>query len=124
MRHQDDYFISLASDHTDRKLEAHSVALSKQVCPKPVARDAWYFSSIEAHWDELKLKSWIIEDGQQVIYQDAPLSSLPFPMDLVEKRFPGAKLPQSTLMTRATVAASRGMRPAQTAGIELSDPVL
>jgi len=33
-------FISVASDHTDRTLEAHSVALSKQVCAKPAARQA------------------------------------------------------------------------------------
>ncbi len=124
MRHQDDYLISLASDHTDRKLEAHSVALSKQVCPKPVARNAWYFSDIEAHWDELILKSWIIEDGQQVLYQDAPLSSLLLPMDLVEKRFPGAKLPESTLMTCGTVPAIGGIRPAPTFIMQLFDPVL
>jgi hypothetical protein len=30
-------YVSIASDHTDRKLETHSVALSKQVCAKPVA---------------------------------------------------------------------------------------
>jgi hypothetical protein len=30
-------YVSLASDHTDRKLEAYSVAFSKQACVKPVA---------------------------------------------------------------------------------------
>src|SRR5690606_18438482 len=34
--HQGRTLVSLASDHTDRKLEAHSVALSKQLCAKPV----------------------------------------------------------------------------------------
>ena len=33
-------YVSIASDHTDRKLETYSVALSKQVCVKPVARAA------------------------------------------------------------------------------------
>ncbi len=39
--HQGEVFVSLASDHTDRELESHSVALSKQLCVKPVATQAW-----------------------------------------------------------------------------------
>src|SRR5690606_27065339 len=45
--------VSLASDHTDRKLEAHSVALSKQLCVKPVATQAWLYEDVAHHWDEL-----------------------------------------------------------------------
>jgi hypothetical protein len=32
--HSGELFVSLASDHTDRQLEAHSVALSKQICAR------------------------------------------------------------------------------------------
>ena len=39
--HEGEQYLSVASDHTDRKLESHSVALSKQLCIKPVARTAW-----------------------------------------------------------------------------------
>ena len=34
-------WLGLASDHTDRALEAHSVALSKQICAKPCAASLW-----------------------------------------------------------------------------------
>jgi hypothetical protein len=39
-------WLGLASDHTDRALETLSVAKSKQVCPKPVARDLWRFDTV------------------------------------------------------------------------------
>src|SRR5512137_2518918 len=29
-------YVTIGSDHTDRKLESHSVALSKQLCVKPI----------------------------------------------------------------------------------------
>lgn len=41
--------LSIASDHTDRKLEAYSVALSEQVCAKPAAKDAWLYADVENH---------------------------------------------------------------------------
>lgn len=124
MRHNGEYLISLASDHTDRKLEAHSVALSKQVCPKPVANKAWRFNDVKTHWDELLLKSWIIEDGKQVLYQDAPLKSLLLPMDLVKEKFNDGELPESTIMTCGTVPAIGGIRPAAKFIMQLFDPVL
>ena len=38
---QGERYIGLSSDHTDRKMEADSVALSKQLCAKPVGNTAW-----------------------------------------------------------------------------------
>jgi len=124
LRHQGEYLISLASDHTDRKLEAYSVALSKQVCPKPVARQAWRFADVKAHWDELLLKSWVMENGEKVAYQDAPLSNLLPPLDLVEEKYPGAPLPEDTIMTCGTVLVIGEIRPSSTFIMQLVDPVL
>ena len=63
--HEGEMFVSLASDHTDRKLEAYSVAFSKQACIKPVATQAWRFADVAGHWDELVVRSWIVEDGRE-----------------------------------------------------------
>ncbi len=46
-------YVSIASDHTDRKLETYSVAMSKQVCVKPVATSAWRLADVADYWDEL-----------------------------------------------------------------------
>ena len=39
-------FIGCGSDHTDRKVEAYSIMVSKQMCPKPISRSprssAWH----------------------------------------------------------------------------------
>src|SRR5690606_3114059 len=48
--HEGKHWVSVSSDHTDRQLETHSVALSKQVCAKPVGKQAWAFDEVEPHW--------------------------------------------------------------------------
>ena len=65
--HEGELCVSLTSDHTDRKLETVSVALSKHVCAKPVGRVAWRFADLAAHWDELEIHSTITEDGKTVV---------------------------------------------------------
>ncbi|MEO1116170.1 MAG: DUF2848 family protein, partial [Pseudomonadota bacterium] len=39
-------WIGLGSDHTDRALEVHSVAASKQICAKPVADVLWPLETV------------------------------------------------------------------------------
>ncbi|MFT6309610.1 MAG: hypothetical protein ACJA0Z_004794, partial [Halioglobus sp.] len=46
LRQQDRWYLGLASDHTDRELEAHSVAASKQACVKPVAMQVWELDTV------------------------------------------------------------------------------
>ncbi len=117
--------VSIASDHTDRKLESHSVALSKQICIKPVARSAWRFADVADHWDELIIRSTIEEHGKRVSYQEGPLSTLRTPLDLIAG-YTGdvSTLPVGTGMTCGTVAVQGGIRPAQVFEMELHDPKL
>lgn len=122
--HDGQMMVSLASDHTDRKLESHSVALSKQLCAKPVARDAWLFSDVADHWDELILRSWIEENGSKVLYQEGSLSSLKHPSDLIKDHFAQEAIPADAGMTCGTVAAIGGIRPAAMLEMELFDPKL
>ena len=76
-------YVSIASDHTDRKLETVSVAMSKQVCVKPVGGQAWRLADVAGHWDELIIRAYIVENGEQVLYQEGPLSTLRTPQDLI-----------------------------------------
>ena len=116
--------VSLASDHTDRELEAHSVALSKQVCAKPVARDAWRFDEVAPHWDQLQVRAWIEEGGAEVLYQDGTLASLRSARELIGGYTGGPPLAGGTGMTCGTVAVIGGIRPASVFRMELRDPVL
>ena len=132
--HRGELFVSLASDHTDRQLEVHSVALSKQICVKPVARAAWPLREVVTHWDSLILRSWIKEDGEFRLYQQGSLASLRTPGDLLERYLGGRQLPEGGLtlpqphdglaMTCGTVAAIGGIRPATEFRMELADEVL
>ncbi|MDQ2186321.1 DUF2848 domain-containing protein [Alcaligenaceae bacterium A4P071] len=116
-------YVSIASDHTDRKLESHSVALSKQLCVKPLASDAWVFDDVADYWDELVIRSYIEENGVTVLYQEGTLASLQSPLDLIAGYTGGARtLPEGTGMTCGTVGAIGGIRPAAAFTMELHDP--
>ena len=116
-------YVSLTSDHTDRKLESHSIALSKQLCAKPVATTAWRFADVVGHWDELVIRSYIRENGNQVLYQEGPLNTLRTPSDLIAGYHAGGTtLPQGTAMSCGTVGAIGGIRPASSFTMELFDP--
>lgn len=122
--HDDTLFISLASDHTDRKLEAYSVALSKQICVKPVASSAWKLSEVADHWDQLELRSWIEENGEKVLYQEGTVASLLHPLELIEKYFGSTTMPQGYVMSCGTVTVIGGIRPSSLFTMQLHDPVL
>ncbi len=122
--HAGELYVSLTSDHTDRKLEAHSVALSKQICAKPVARTAWRLREVEGHWDELQVESAIVENGARVVYQQGTLASLRDARDLIAGYTGGQPLPDGVGMSCGTVAVIGGIRPAPEFHMALRDPRL
>ena len=115
-------YVSLTSDHTDRKLESHSVALSKQLCAKPVGTTAWRFADVAGHWDELVIRSRIVEDGREVVYQEGALSALRLPGELIAGYAGGGALPAGCAMSCGTVGAIGGIRPSTSFAMELFDP--
>jgi hypothetical protein len=120
----DGLWIGIGSDHTDRKAEAQGIALSKQLCGKPVGSQLWSYAEIESHWDELKIRSWAVIDGERVLYQDSPISSLRTPHDLI-RRYTGADTLQAgTLMFCGTPGAIGGIRPGTRFEMQILDPVL
>jgi hypothetical protein len=120
----DGLWIGIGSDHTDRKAEASGIALSKQLCGKPVGAHLWSYADVERHWDDLVIRSWATIDGERVLYQDSPISALRTPRDLIQKRAGADMLPAGTLMFCGTPGAIGGIRPATRFEMELRDPVL
>lgn len=120
----DGLWIGIGSDHTDRKAEASGIALSKQLCGKPVGEQLWSYSDVEGHWDELVIRSWATIDGERLLYQDSPLSTLRTPRDLIRKQSGTDMLPAGTLMFCGTPGAIGGIRPATRFEMEIRDPVL
>ncbi|SDI05413.1 DUF2848 family protein [Alteribacillus bidgolensis] len=77
------WYIGIGSDHTDRKLESVSVQKSKQVCGKPITSELWPLASVESYWDEIEMKSWMVDKEGQHLYQSGKLNEFMKPEDLV-----------------------------------------
>lgn len=116
--------VGLGSDQTDRKAESIGVALSKQICPKPLAADVWKFSSVEAHWDELILRSFLVEGGEPQLYQEGSVAALRHPQDLMARYGGVAGLLPDVAMFGGTLPVIGGLRWAAEFRMELEDPVL
>ncbi|MCU0986002.1 MAG: DUF2848 domain-containing protein [Acetobacteraceae bacterium] len=121
---EDGLWVGLGSDHTDRRVEAVAIDVSKQLCAKVIAPLLWRFDEIAAHWDQLTLKAWIEEDGRLALYQDGTLAAIRRPEELIAGYTGGAPLPVGTVMFGGTFGAIGGIRPSPRFEMELADPVL
>jgi hypothetical protein len=120
VNHGGKLWLGLASDHTDRELEATSVAASKQACVKVCATELWDFDHVRDHIDQMKLRSWIKEDGDWVLYQDGSLEQI-LPLSTLCAQI--ENIDQSAILC-GTIPAIGGVRPAAVFRAELCDPVL
>lgn len=120
----DGLWVGLGSDHTDRRVEALAIDVSKQLCAKVIAPVLWRFDEIAEHWDRLTLKAWIEETGSLTLYQDGSVAAIRRPEDLVQGYTGGAPLPPGTVMFGGTFSAIGGIRPSPRFEMELADPVL
>jgi hypothetical protein len=115
-------WLTVGSDHTDRKAETMGIALSKQLCGKPDGAELWLLDDVAGHWDQIKLRAFATIDGRRTAYQDGTLAGMRTPADLISRL--GKPLSSGSIMFCGTLAAIGGIRPASRFEIELEDPVL
>lgn len=115
--------IGIGSDHTDRELEAASVARSKQVCPKPVGDTLWRFDDVREHWDALELRSYATVGSVRRRYQAGPVAKMLDPRALLYKFGSGPSLPPGTAMFCGTLPVEGDIAPAERFEVELVDTV-
>ncbi len=115
--------VGVGSDHTDRKVETYGVTVSKQMCPKPVGRELWKFSDVEAHWDELTLRSWVTRHGTRELYQEGLVTKMLAPRDVMRCYLgaPGV-LPVGTAMYCGTLTVVGEIAGGERFEVELEDP--
>lgn len=120
---QEAMYVAVGSDHTDRKVEAYGVTVSKQMCPKPLGRELWSFGEIEGHWDRLVLRSHVTRGGRRRLYQEGSVSRMLAPRELLG-RFPESPggLPIGTAMFCGTLAVQGEIGGGERFEIELHDP--
>ncbi len=121
------WWLTVASDHTDRQVETYSVAVSKQMCAKPVATCAWRWSDVAPYQDELLLRSRIFENGEWVSYQEGSFASIRALDGLREGGFAAGDATEGRFMTCGTLGAipdkrGEGIRAAAQMELEIHDP--
>jgi hypothetical protein len=118
-------WLGLGSDHTDRTLEAISVAHSKAVCAKPLARGLWPLNELKDRLDTLRLSSRFSADGKEwTRYQEGLLSQIRPIADLIAgaPRARHGSLGSGTVLFCGTVPAIGSIRPTPWFRATLEDP--
>ena len=123
-----EWWLTVGSDHTDRNVESYSVAVSKQMCPKPIATSAWRWSEIANYQDEIQLQSSILEGEKWVTYQSGTLASIR-PLESLRDGFfkPMNERLDGSFLFCGTLGAipneqGKGIRPSTQMEIALHDP--
>jgi hypothetical protein len=70
----EDVLLTVACDHTDRTLETHSVAWSKNAAPDVLGTKAWRLTDIADRLDEITLTAWVGSD--ETLIQSGSLADL------------------------------------------------
>lgn len=120
------WYVGVGSDHTDRAVESYDVAVSKQICDKPIATEVWPLEEVQDHWDSLMLRSYASTSSRRELYQEGPVSALLNAADLLERfaaQDPRGSLPGDVVFG-GTLSVIGGVRPAESFEIELEDPVV
>jgi len=118
-------FVGVGSDHTDRKVEAYGVTVSKQMCPKPIGPALWRFADVAPHWDSLILRSFATRNGTRELYQQGPVTKMLAPNNLTSRYLKSdATLPIGTAMYCGTLPVLTTIGAADRFEIEIEDPIL
>lgn len=119
------FWVGVGSDHTDRSVEGQDVALSKQVCDKPVCSAFWALDEVEDHWDSLRLRSFVTDaDGSRKPYQDGSVTAMLPPNELLARLADLGAVADDGVLFCGTLPTIGPIRPASRFEIELEDPVL
>lgn len=117
----DDLLLTVACDHTDRALEVHGVAWSKQSAPDVVGDVAWPLSEIEHELDGFTLKAWVKHGEDEQLIQDGTLAQLLPPSYWVKEL--GDQLKPGTVLLSGTIPMIAGVDQfADGWRVELTDP--
>jgi hypothetical protein len=119
----DGLWLGLGSDHTDRNAERMGIAVSKQLCGKPVGSRLWRFDDVAGHWDRLRVRAFATIGGGRQMYQEGALAAMRHPADLIGRLQQAPTLSPRTIMFCGTLGAIGGIRPATRFEMVLEDPV-
>jgi len=124
-RHNGEIFITVGSDHTDRRLEKHSIAKSKNLCLNVMAPEAWPFEEVEEHFDRLILECSVSLGGTDKLYQKDTVAALIGPyywLTQLEDRLD--RLEDGLVFFSGTIGTKAGLVTGDAYHFSLTDPLL
>ncbi|MGW5927010.1 DUF2848 domain-containing protein [Streptomyces anulatus] len=115
--------LTAACDHTDRDLEVHGVAWSKNAGPDVIARRAWRLDDVRARIDDLTLRAWVTHRGQETEIQRGTLAELLTPDYWAEVLRSRGDLVPGTVLISGTIPMTEDVDQfAEAWRVELGDP--
>ncbi|MGW7271652.1 DUF2848 domain-containing protein [Streptomyces sp. NPDC054864] len=116
--------LTAACDHTDRDLEVHGVAWSKNAAPDVLARQAWPLADVDSRIDELTLRAWVTHaDGRESEIQHGTLAELLTPGYWTGVLRERGGLTPGTVLISGTIPMAEGVDQfADGWRVELGDP--
>jgi hypothetical protein len=121
----DGVLLTVACDHTDRELEVHGVAWSKNASPDVLGRKAWRLEDVRDHLDKITLRGWVGEgETPDTLIQDSSLEALLTPDYWLEVLAERGLKEAGTVLISGTVAMTSGVNQfARSWKVEMTDPV-
>lgn len=105
----DDLLLTVACDHTDRALEVHGVAWSKQTAPDLLGGVAWRLQDVAADLDSFTLRAWVRHGDAEQLIQDGTVAQLLPPAYWVERLTDAALLRPGTVLLSGTIPMVEGV---------------
>ncbi len=84
VKNEDEIYVGIGSDHTDRKLEELDIPRAKQITPNVVSPVVWPLNDVQAHWDDLTMECTVEKGGESIVYQKGGLNLLMSPGELLD----------------------------------------
>ena len=118
-------WVSVGSDHTDRDVETKSIPGSKQMYAKCLPPECWPYSEVKDHWDRLILRCWVTSGAERSLYQEAPLSAILSPQEMLENMpREGIDRKEGLVLFSGTIPTKGGVIFGESYELEMEDPVL
>ncbi|MEN3300451.1 DUF2848 domain-containing protein [Pseudonocardia sp.] len=104
-----DLLLTVACDHTDRELEVHGVAWSKNAGLDVLGTRAWRLADVADRLDSVRLRAWVRHGEREDLAQDATLDALLPPAYWVDVLREHGWLAPGTVLLSGTVAMLPGV---------------
>lgn len=95
--------LTVASDHTDRALEAYDVTSAKQISPNILGSQAWELGQISGEADEILMRSRVFRAGKWTVLQEGRIGDLISPLEWLGRLDNSGRLQPGVVVLGGTV---------------------